>query len=52
MFLEMIFALKYFVVLWSHSCRMLAHKFVEQSLESDLDLRKQKAKKSWWSVGW
>ncbi|BFG31191.1 hypothetical protein CerSpe_174650 [Prunus speciosa] len=32
--------------------RMLAHKFVEQSLESDLDLRKQKAKKSWWSIGW
>ncbi|XP_050141691.1 uncharacterized protein LOC126617690 [Malus sylvestris] len=32
--------------------RMLAHKFVEQSLESDLDLRKQKAKKSWWSLGW
>ncbi|KAM5573225.1 hypothetical protein ABKV19_012985 [Rosa sericea] len=31
--------------------RMLAHKFVEQSLESELDSRKQKAKKSWWS-GW
>ncbi|CAK9173345.1 unnamed protein product [Ilex paraguariensis] len=32
--------------------RMLAHKFVEQSLESDLYLRKQKSKKSWWSFGW
>ncbi|XP_059641926.1 uncharacterized protein LOC132283907 [Cornus florida] len=32
--------------------RMLAHKFVEQSMESDLYLKKQKAKKSWWSFGW
>ncbi|XP_077244890.1 pleckstrin homology (PH) domain-containing protein [Tasmannia lanceolata] len=32
--------------------RMLAHKFVEQSTESDLYLKKQKAKKSWWSLGW
>ncbi|KAK9266873.1 hypothetical protein L1049_027132 [Liquidambar formosana] len=31
--------------------RMLAHRFVEQSIESDLNLRKQKAKKSWWSIG-
>ncbi|KAF9624988.1 hypothetical protein IFM89_016808 [Coptis chinensis] len=43
--------------LWSHSClqitpnaiRMLAHKLVEQSTES---LKKQKTKKSWWSLGW
>ncbi|KAL5551261.1 hypothetical protein UlMin_001437, partial [Ulmus minor] len=32
--------------------RMLAHKFVEKSSESDLQLRKEKAKKSWWSFGW
>ncbi|KAK3008800.1 hypothetical protein RJ639_013898 [Escallonia herrerae] len=32
--------------------RMLAHKFVEQSVESDIYLRKQKAKRSWWSFGW
>ncbi|KAG8382461.1 hypothetical protein BUALT_Bualt05G0079700 [Buddleja alternifolia] len=32
--------------------RMLAHKFVEQSAGSELYLRKQKAKKSWWSFGW
>ncbi|KAL8101699.1 hypothetical protein AgCh_033550 [Apium graveolens] len=31
--------------------RMLAHKFVEQSVESDLYLKKQKAKKSWWPFG-
>ncbi|TQD75366.1 hypothetical protein C1H46_039097 [Malus baccata] len=31
--------------------RMLAHKFVEQSLESDLASRKQKAKKPWWGWG-
>lgn len=31
--------------------RMLAHKFVEQSAETDLYLRKQKEKKSWWSFG-
>ncbi|XP_068305501.1 uncharacterized protein [Pyrus communis] len=31
--------------------RMLAHKFVEQSLQSDLDSRKQKAKKPWWGWG-
>ncbi|KAJ4951540.1 hypothetical protein NE237_028372 [Protea cynaroides] len=32
--------------------RMLAHKFVEQSIESDIYIRNQKAKKSWWSLGW
>uniref|UniRef100_A0A2C9U4Y6 Integrase catalytic domain-containing protein n=1 Tax=Manihot esculenta TaxID=3983 RepID=A0A2C9U4Y6_MANES len=32
--------------------RMLAHKFVERSMESELDSMKQKAKKSWWSFGW
>ncbi|RWR80582.1 Pleckstrin domain-containing protein [Cinnamomum micranthum f. kanehirae] len=32
--------------------RMLAHKFVQQSTESDLYLRKQKAKTSWWPLGW
>ncbi|OIV92802.1 hypothetical protein TanjilG_00936 [Lupinus angustifolius] len=32
--------------------RMLAHKFLEQSAESDLNLRKQKVGKSWWSFGW
>ncbi|XP_042024109.1 uncharacterized protein LOC121771392 [Salvia splendens] len=32
--------------------RMLAHKFVEQSTESELFLRKQREKKSWWSFGW
>ncbi|KAJ8763967.1 hypothetical protein K2173_003749 [Erythroxylum novogranatense] len=32
--------------------RMLAHKFVEQSVESDLYARRQKSKKSWWSFGW
>ncbi|XP_051144600.1 uncharacterized protein LOC127260739 isoform X2 [Andrographis paniculata] len=32
--------------------RMLAHKFVEQSMGSELYLRKQKTKKSWWSFGW
>ncbi|XP_022737877.1 uncharacterized protein LOC111290709 isoform X2 [Durio zibethinus] len=32
--------------------RMLAHKFVEQSIESENYLKKQKAKKSWWSFGW
>ncbi|KAI6702353.1 hypothetical protein NL676_011489 [Syzygium grande] len=32
--------------------RMLAHKFVEQSAGMDLYLRKQKEKKSWWSIGW
>lgn len=31
---------------------MLAHKFVEQSVGSDLYLRKQQTKKSWWSFGW
>ncbi|XP_021768084.1 uncharacterized protein LOC110732449 isoform X1 [Chenopodium quinoa] len=30
--------------------RMVAHRFVEQSIESDL--RKQREKKSWWSFGW
>ncbi|XP_074317635.1 uncharacterized protein LOC141653693 isoform X2 [Silene latifolia] len=30
--------------------RMVAHRFVEQSTESDL--RKQREKKSWWSLGW
>ncbi|XP_037495569.1 uncharacterized protein LOC105636609 isoform X2 [Jatropha curcas] len=32
--------------------RMLAHKFVEKSIESDIYSRKQKTKKSWWSFGW
>lgn len=32
--------------------RMLAHKFVEKSVESDSYLKKQKSKKSWWSFGW
>ncbi|GAV77402.1 PH domain-containing protein/DUF946 domain-containing protein/DUF1162 domain-containing protein/Chorein_N domain-containing protein, partial [Cephalotus follicularis] len=32
--------------------RMLAHKFVKQSCESDLYLKRQKSKKSWWSFGW
>ncbi|XP_052211647.1 uncharacterized protein LOC127814276 isoform X2 [Diospyros lotus] len=32
--------------------RMLAHKFVEHSMESDVSLRRQKPKKSWWSFGW
>ncbi|RDY00757.1 Copia protein, partial [Mucuna pruriens] len=32
--------------------RMLAHKFVEQSAESNHNLRQQKARKSWWSFGW
>ncbi|KAF6135502.1 hypothetical protein GIB67_015355 [Kingdonia uniflora] len=32
--------------------RMLAHKFVEQSAESEIYLAKQKTKKSWWSLGW
>lgn len=32
--------------------RMLAHKFVEQSAESNLNARKQKVEKSWWSFGW
>ncbi|XP_060207492.1 uncharacterized protein LOC132635217 [Lycium barbarum] len=32
--------------------RMLAHKFVEQSVESDSYLKKQKSNKSWFSFGW
>ncbi|KAF8380627.1 hypothetical protein HHK36_028116 [Tetracentron sinense] len=32
--------------------RMMAHKFVQQSIESDVYLNKQKAKKSWWQFGW
>ncbi|XP_027361593.1 uncharacterized protein LOC113869468 [Abrus precatorius] len=32
--------------------RMLAHKFVEQSAESNHNMRKQKVQKSWWSFGW
>ncbi|XP_073134921.1 uncharacterized protein [Henckelia pumila] len=32
--------------------RMLAHKFVEQSVGSELYKNKQKAKKSWWPFGW
>ncbi|XP_050908625.1 uncharacterized protein LOC127122313 [Lathyrus oleraceus] len=32
--------------------RMLAHKFVEKSTESNLNARKQKVGKSWWSFGW
>ncbi|XWS38677.1 hypothetical protein CRYUN_Cryun19dG0151500 [Craigia yunnanensis] len=31
--------------------RMLAHKFVELSVESENYLKKQKAKQSWWSFG-
>ncbi|KAJ4950955.1 hypothetical protein NE237_027787 [Protea cynaroides] len=31
---------------------MLSHKFVEQSRESDIYIRNQKAKKSWWSLRW
>ncbi|KAG9142715.1 hypothetical protein Leryth_005471 [Lithospermum erythrorhizon] len=31
---------------------MLAHKFVEQSMGSDFNSRKQNEKKSWWSLGW
>ncbi|XWS62075.1 hypothetical protein CRYUN_Cryun07bG0179900 [Craigia yunnanensis] len=32
--------------------RMLAHKFVEWSIESEHCVKKQKAKQSWWSFGW
>ncbi|KAL3817950.1 hypothetical protein ACJIZ3_003855 [Penstemon smallii] len=32
--------------------RMLAHKFVEQSTGSKLNIKGQKAKNSWWSFGW
>uniref|UniRef100_A0A6N2K527 PH domain-containing protein n=1 Tax=Salix viminalis TaxID=40686 RepID=A0A6N2K527_SALVM len=32
--------------------RMLAHKYVKQSMESDQYSRKQKPKTSWWSLGW
>lgn len=32
--------------------RMLAHKVVEQTLESESHLKKQKTKQSWWSFGW
>ncbi|XP_068635813.1 uncharacterized protein [Aristolochia californica] len=32
--------------------RMLAHQFLEQSTESEQILKKQKTKKSWWSLGW
>ncbi|XP_042953951.1 uncharacterized protein LOC122290372 isoform X2 [Carya illinoinensis] len=32
--------------------RMLAHKFVEQSIGSEDDSKKQKPKKSWWPFGW
>ncbi|PPD75818.1 hypothetical protein GOBAR_DD27246 [Gossypium barbadense] len=32
--------------------RMLAHKFVQRSIESENYLKQQKAKKSWWSLGW
>ncbi|POO03120.1 Vacuolar protein sorting-associated protein [Trema orientale] len=32
--------------------RMLAHRFVEKSLESELRLRKEKSQKSWWSFAW
>ncbi|KAI3453469.1 hypothetical protein Pfo_010132 [Paulownia fortunei] len=32
--------------------RMLAHKFVKQSVGSELYLKTQKARKSWWSFGW
>ncbi|GMJ16087.1 hypothetical protein like AT4G17140 [Hibiscus trionum] len=33
-------------------CRMLAHKFFEQSIESENYLKKQQAKQSWWLLGW
>ncbi|XP_024994007.1 uncharacterized protein LOC112527539 isoform X2 [Cynara cardunculus var. scolymus] len=32
--------------------RMLAHKFLEKSAQSDIYLKKQNTKKSWWSFGW
>ncbi|VFQ66400.1 unnamed protein product [Cuscuta campestris] len=32
--------------------RLLAHKFVKNSMESDLYVRKQKANKPWWQFGW
>ncbi|KAM7266234.1 hypothetical protein ACFE04_004131 [Oxalis oulophora] len=32
--------------------RMLAHKFVKQTTESEIYLKKQISKKSWWSFGW
>ncbi|CAN4127752.1 unnamed protein product [Withania somnifera] len=32
--------------------RMLAHKFVEKSVESDSYLKTQKSKSSWWPFGW
>ncbi|KAK9049282.1 hypothetical protein SSX86_031750 [Deinandra increscens subsp. villosa] len=32
--------------------RMLAHKFLEKSVQSDINLKKQNTKKSWWSFGW
>nr|XP_043638921.1 uncharacterized protein LOC122610015 [Erigeron canadensis] len=32
--------------------RMLAHKFLEKSVQSDIYLKKQNTKKSWWSLGW
>ncbi|KAM7253783.1 hypothetical protein ACFE04_031465 [Oxalis oulophora] len=32
--------------------RMLAHKFVKQTTESEIYLKKQNSKKSWWSFGW
>lgn len=33
-------------------CRMLAHKFVEQSVGSKVYMTQPKEKKSWWSFGW
>ncbi|KAG9452487.1 hypothetical protein H6P81_005391 [Aristolochia fimbriata] len=32
--------------------RMLAHQFLEQSIESEMLRKKQTTKKSWWSLGW
>ncbi|KAL2987622.1 hypothetical protein AAZX31_11G038900 [Glycine max] len=32
--------------------RMLSHKLLEKSAESNHNMRKQKAQKSWWSFGW
>nr|DAD18267.1 TPA_asm: hypothetical protein HUJ06_019730 [Nelumbo nucifera] len=32
--------------------RMMAHKFVERSIESEPYLRKPKTKRPWWSLGW
>nr|GEU60562.1 hypothetical protein [Tanacetum cinerariifolium] len=36
---------------WEQVLKMLAHKFFEKS-QSDIYLKKQNTKKSWWSFGW